>query len=67
MEPTLPSPAGTVETDTVTKSSPSIRLFHDENINSFFRRPSFSPDGLFLYLPTGEYARRTLTFSLVLH
>ena len=42
------------------KKSSSVRLFHDEIVNSFFRRPCFSPDGLFLYLPSGELSRRTL-------
>ncbi|KAI9320969.1 WD40-repeat-containing domain protein [Dichotomocladium elegans] len=31
----------------------SIRLYHDENLITFFRRLSFSPDGSFLVTPAG--------------
>lgn len=34
--------------------SPSYSIFHDETLVSFFRRPSFSPDGSILCLPTGQ-------------
>lgn len=30
-------------------------LFHDESLPSFFRRPSWSPDGSFLIVPAGVY------------
>ncbi len=30
-----------------------FRMFHDENLNSFFRRLSFSADGAFLLAPSG--------------
>ena len=32
----------------------SYSMFHDETLVSFFRRPSFSPDGSILCLPTGQ-------------
>ena len=32
----------------------SYSIFHDETLVSFFRRPSFSPDGSILCLPTGQ-------------
>ena len=32
----------------------SYSIFHDETLVSFFRRPSFSPDGSLLCLPTGQ-------------
>ncbi|KAJ3354536.1 hypothetical protein HDU91_005762 [Kappamyces sp. JEL0680] len=38
------------------KSGKSIKLFHDEEVNSFFRRLSFSPDGAILVTPTGIFA-----------
>ena len=31
------------------------RMYHDETLLSFFRRPSFSPDGALLATPTGLY------------
>ena len=34
-------------------------LFHDENMPSFFRRLSWSPDGSFLACPAGLYRRHT--------
>ena len=34
-------------------SFPSFRLFHDETLVSFFRKPSFSPDGRHVYVPAG--------------
>lgn len=36
------------------KEQPSYSIFHDETLVSFFRRPSFSPDGSLLCLPTGQ-------------
>nr|KAJ3419711.1 hypothetical protein HK105_006595 [Polyrhizophydium stewartii] len=41
----------------VTKAKPapkSTRIFHDENLTSFFRRLSFSPDGALLVAPAGS-------------
>ena len=35
-------------------NNPSYSIFHDETLVSFFRRPSFSPDGSMLCLPTGQ-------------
>ncbi|KAI9492674.1 WD40-repeat-containing domain protein [Zychaea mexicana] len=32
---------------------PSFRMYHDENLVTFFRRLSFSPDGAFLVTPAG--------------
>lgn len=34
-------------------TSGSLRLYHDENLVSFFRRLSFSPDGGLLITPAG--------------
>jgi hypothetical protein len=31
----------------------SVRMFHDENLTTFFRRCSFSPDGRLLFAPAG--------------
>ncbi|GBG61409.1 hypothetical protein CBR_g20440 [Chara braunii] len=39
-------------------------LFYDENLPSFFRRLSFSPDGSFLAVPAGQY-KHTLESSPV--
>jgi hypothetical protein len=33
----------------------SYKIFHDENVNSFFRRLQFSPDGSLLVVPAGLY------------
>ncbi|KAH6590027.1 hypothetical protein BASA50_009729 [Batrachochytrium salamandrivorans] len=33
--------------------SKNFRMFHDENLNSFFRRLAFSPDGSLLIVPAG--------------
>jgi chromatin assembly factor 1 subunit B len=32
----------------------STRIYHDESLLSFFRRPWFSPDGCLLLTPTGQ-------------
>lgn len=48
--------SGTLQILPVNKLSKSItgqHLFHDEALVSFFRRPSFSPDGALLFLPAG--------------
>ncbi|KAI8367796.1 WD40-repeat-containing domain protein [Blakeslea trispora] len=39
--------------DAVISATGSYRLYHDENLVSFFRRLSFSPDGAFLITPAG--------------
>ncbi|OMH80247.1 Chromatin assembly factor 1 subunit B [Zancudomyces culisetae] len=44
--------------DGPTCNSTSFKLFHDDNLNSFFRRLSFSPDGSMLYVPTGVYKEK---------
>ncbi|KAL2912674.1 Chromatin assembly factor 1 subunit [Polyrhizophydium stewartii] len=47
----------TTTTAPVTKAKPapkSTRIFHDENLTSFFRRLSFSPDGALLVAPAGS-------------
>ena len=31
----------------------SLRLYHDETLTSFFRRPCFTPDGSMLITPSG--------------
>lgn len=36
------------------ENTTSYSIFHDETLVSFFRRPSFSPDGSLLCLPTGQ-------------
>lgn len=41
----------TIAADTTTTGS--FRLYHDENLVSFFRRLSFSPDGALLITPAG--------------
>ncbi|KAI8853368.1 WD40-repeat-containing domain protein [Chytridium lagenaria] len=38
--------------ESLTEAAPT-RLFHDESLNSFFRRLHFSPDGAFLVAPAG--------------
>lgn len=38
---------------TKTADSTSTRFYHDENLVTFFRRLSFSPDGTFLITPAG--------------
>ncbi|KAI9356688.1 WD40-repeat-containing domain protein [Pilaira anomala] len=52
--------ASTTTTTTTTLTKPedptitgSFRLYHDENLVSFFRRLSFSPDGALLITPAG--------------
>ncbi|KAH3678298.1 hypothetical protein WICPIJ_008848, partial [Wickerhamomyces pijperi] len=37
------------------KHPKTMMLYHTENLESFFRRLSFSPDGLFLFTPSGVY------------
>lgn len=47
-----------LETHNLDDSKPSLaktHLFHDETLNSFFRRLSWSPDGSFLLVPAGIY------------
>lgn len=34
-------------------SSEGFKLFHDESLGSFFRKPDFTPDGAYLYVPGG--------------
>ncbi|XP_043927967.1 chromatin assembly factor 1 subunit B-like [Protopterus annectens] len=36
-----------------TSMTKTYRMFHDDSMRSFFRRPSFTPDGLFLITPAG--------------
>jgi chromatin assembly factor 1 subunit B len=36
-----------------TKLNDNVKLYHDEDLISFFRRPSFSPDGALLISPCG--------------
>lgn len=31
------------------------KMFYDENVNTFFRRPCWSPDGNLVFLPCGVY------------
>lgn len=47
--------ASTTEEPTAaaTTTTGSFRLYHDENLVSFFRRLSFSPDGALLITPAG--------------
>lgn len=40
--------------ETNENTAASYSIFHDETLVSFFRRPSFSPDGSLLCLPTGQ-------------
>ncbi|XP_028399904.1 chromatin assembly factor 1 subunit B-like [Dendronephthya gigantea] len=49
---TLPSCA---KSETGTQSSKQIKIFHDETMPSFFRRLTFSPDGLLLFVPGGKF------------
>ncbi|KAL2621233.1 hypothetical protein R1flu_001438 [Riccia fluitans] len=44
---------GFSKVDDVLKPASKQYLFYDENMPSFFRRPSWSPDGSFLLLPAG--------------
>lgn len=37
------------------KNGKNSMLYHTENLESFFRRLTFSPDGLFLFTPSGIY------------
>jgi chromatin assembly factor 1 subunit B len=32
----------------------TVRMYHDESLLSFFRRPAFSPDGNLLLTPTAQ-------------
>ena len=32
----------------------AVRMYHDESLLSFFRRPAFSPDGHLLLTPTAQ-------------
>ena len=34
-------------------SSEGFKLFHDESLGSFFRKPDFTPDGAYCYVPGG--------------
>lgn len=43
----IPTPAGNPLEDKV------VRLFHDDTFKSFFRRLTYSPDGLLLIVPSG--------------
>lgn len=45
------------------KSLKQGKMFHDETMPSFFRRPSYSPDGSLLIVP-GEVTMVELFFSL---
>ncbi|KAI8901126.1 WD40-repeat-containing domain protein [Globomyces pollinis-pini] len=45
---------------TVTKN---CFLYHDEDLNSFFRRPAFSPDGSILITPAGIRSSQTENFT----
>ncbi|XP_028399903.1 chromatin assembly factor 1 subunit B-like [Dendronephthya gigantea] len=49
---TVPSCA---KSETGTQSSKQIKIFHDETMPSFFRRLTFSPDGLLLFVPGGKF------------
>lgn len=51
--------------DSTQQSPSSYSIFHDETLVSFFRRPSFSPDGSILCLPTGQ--RTPLTSNSTQH
>ncbi|KAI8365221.1 WD40-repeat-containing domain protein [Radiomyces spectabilis] len=44
-------------------NSAAIRLYHDENLVSFFRRLAFSPDGAMLITPAGLCKNTTETLS----
>jgi chromatin assembly factor 1 subunit B len=33
----------------------NFKMYHDETLLSFFRRPSFSPDGSLLLTPAGAF------------
>ena len=37
------------------QSSKQVKIFHDETMPSFFRRLTFSPDGLLLFVPGGKF------------
>ncbi|KAL3151977.1 hypothetical protein ABBQ32_001100 [Trebouxia sp. C0010 RCD-2024] len=43
------------EQDTVKAQPHKCSLFHDDQLNSFFRRLAWSPDGSFLVVPCGQY------------
>ena len=42
-----------IQQDESTSSTGAFRLYHDENLVSFFRRLCFSPDGALLVTPAG--------------
>ncbi|KAI8097101.1 WD40-repeat-containing domain protein [Halteromyces radiatus] len=50
-----PMPSSSSSSLSEEQSHGSYRLFHDENLVSFFRRLSFSPDGGLLIAPAGLY------------
>lgn len=61
------SAAASTETETAKSSSiadaakgeikyKETKLFYDENVNTFFRRPCWSPDGNLVFLPCGQYS-----------
>lgn len=41
-------------TETPTAVKKTTRIYHDESLLSFFRRPWFSPDGSLFLTPTGQ-------------
>ncbi|KAJ3414717.1 hypothetical protein HDV05_006154 [Chytridiales sp. JEL 0842] len=52
--PVTPFPATTTATSNPSPTT-SYKMFHDENLNSFFRRLQWSPDGSLLVVPAGLY------------
>ncbi|KAK6095361.1 Chromatin assembly factor 1 subunit [Batrachochytrium dendrobatidis] len=56
----LSSTGETFSIDSATHKSKAFRIFHDENLTSFFRRLAFSPDGSLLVVPAGlsKYSTR---------
>jgi hypothetical protein len=40
------------------------KLFYDENVNTFFRRPCWSPDGNLVFLPCGVYSVPGIQFII---
>lgn len=41
----------------------SFRMYHDENLQSFFRRLTFTPDGSLLITPAGQYQNSILQIA----
>lgn len=62
----LPNGTFTV-TETVSHLRSNSHLYHNEQLNTFFRRPTFTPDGLVLISPSGLVRDESNTSANAVH